>query len=416
MNQNKPQNITVQSERLLTTLERILAIRTIQLKPALHQAAQLIGEALKAEKVDVLFYETETRSLFVVESNESPMSQRQRRLGLDRYPIANRGRAVEVFLTGKSFRDGHVDRDEAELPGVRTPPPEGMGAVSQIIVRIEKEGKPEGVLMAASSEPDFFTDLDLLFLEAIARWLGVIAHRAELVEQQTQEATERGRHRGAEELLTVMAHDLKNYLTPLKTRLEMIHRRMKKDGQEKDLRDIQAALTTMYRLERLVERLLDVARLDQGLFALNRQTFNGMEMLQEMAVALSTAETPIHIDGPEQVLLFADPDRIQQIIENLLANAVKHAAAHTPVLVKVGREKRDGGTWVHISVHNDGIPISSALLTHLFQPFVAGARSQGVGLGLYLARMIAHAHHGTLNVTSKEGSGTEFLLSLPERT
>ncbi|GLV60454.1 hypothetical protein KDH_72730 [Dictyobacter sp. S3.2.2.5] len=256
-------------------------------------------------------------------------------------------------------------------------------------------------------------------MEAAARWIGIVMHRAELVEQQTREAAEQGRRLAAEELLTIMAHDLRNYLTPLRARLDLLKRRAQRNARSEDLRDVQVAITTLTRLDRLIGSLLDIARIDQGLFVLNLQPLNLMDLLAEMIPSFSTAEKPIQVAGPEEVVLLADPDRLRQVIENLLANAVKHALKRTPVLVHVTSELHDDGSWVQLSIHNQGPPIPADLLAHLFQPFVAGSSSQGLGLGLYLARSIVQAHQGHLTVVSEGTSGTQFTLSFPieqERT
>lgn len=97
------QSAASRPDLLLTTLERLLAIDAMQVKPALYQAAQLMSEALYAEKIDVFFHEPTTNSLLALGSNDSPMSRHQKALALDRLQIANRGRIVEVFLAGTSL-------------------------------------------------------------------------------------------------------------------------------------------------------------------------------------------------------------------------------------------------------------------------------------------------------------------------
>lgn len=408
-----------QPDRLLTTLEQLLAIGAIQVKPALQQAAQLISEALYAEKVDAFIFEPATHSLLALGSNDSPMSRHQKALALDRLPLANGGRVVEVFSTGTSFLSGQLDQDTEELRGMRMPEPEGLGIASLIAARIEMQGKRQGVLMAACGMYDFFTQQDLRFLEATARWVGMVMHRAELVEQKTREAVEQGRRLAAEELLTIMAHDLMNYLTPLKARLDLLKRRAQRNTRPEDLRDIQMAIATLTRLDRHICSLLDIAHIDQGLFVLHPQPFNLIDLLTEIILCFTTAETPIQIEGPEEIVLTADPNRLRQVIENLLSNAVEYALKQTPIQIQVKSEQQEDGALVQLSIHNQGPAIPEDLQAHLFQPFVAGSHSQGLGLGLYLARRIVQAHQGQLTVTSDGTYGTQFTLSLPpeqERT
>ncbi|GLV60453.1 hypothetical protein KDH_72720 [Dictyobacter sp. S3.2.2.5] len=172
MNTSDAQSSDARPDRLLTTLERLLEIEAIQVKPALQQAAQLISEALSAEKVDVFFHEPATHSLLALGSNDSSMSRHQKALALDRLQIANRGRIVEVFLTGDSFLSGQLDQDEGELRGMRIPEPEGMGIVSQIAASISMQGERRGVLMAACGMHMFFTQQDLRFWKRLPVGLG----------------------------------------------------------------------------------------------------------------------------------------------------------------------------------------------------------------------------------------------------
>src|SRR6266699_562206 len=217
---------------------------------------------------------------------------------------------------------------------------------------------------------------------------------SELLERQRQAVVEQGRRLAAEELLTIMAHDLRNYLTPLKGRLERLERRARREGREKDLHDATATINILNRLGRVISDLLDVARLNQGIFTIHPQPINLVDLVQ-------------------QVVLSADPDRLRQVLENLLANAVKYAPDHTPIEVQVDRERRADGLWMLLTVSNTGPGILAELRPQLSRPFVAGMTSTGLGLGLYLANRIAAAHLGTLTVDSPQGQGMQVTLALP---
>src|SRR5260370_42387496 len=90
-------------ERLLTTLERLLELPAIDVNDTIQQAVQLITEVLDADKVDAFFHDTSTDTLVARGTSDTPMGRRQKAIGLDRMPLANGGRMVEVFLTGNSF-------------------------------------------------------------------------------------------------------------------------------------------------------------------------------------------------------------------------------------------------------------------------------------------------------------------------
>lgn len=394
---------------LLLTLERLLAIDATEVKGALDEASMLLIEALGADKVDAFLHDPATDTLVAVGTSNTPVGRRQRATGLDRLPLANGGRMVEVFQTGASYLTEHADRD----PGIETGVTQALRIQSIIAVPLAVTGERRGVLQASSQQPAFFTERDVRFLEAVAHWVGMVAHHAELVERIAAEAVEQGRRLAADELITVLAHDLGNYLTPLKGRLDLLRRRATREGRQGDLQDIAAAAGTLERLRRLVADLLDVSRLEQGLFAVSPAPVDLAGLARETAAALRTAVTDIRVEAPEEVIADADPERIRQALENLLANAVKHSPAGAPVVVTVGMEARPDGRWATLTVADQGPGVSPDLLPRLFQRFGRGSNSSGLGLGLYLASKIAEAHGGTLIVDTTLGAGARFSLALP---
>jgi signal transduction histidine kinase len=399
----------LRQDRLLTTLEGLLELSAADVKATLQQAATLIAEVLAADKVDVFFHDLGSETLVALGTSDTPMGRKQRAIGMDRLPLANRGRTVEVFLTGTSYLTHHADQDPEELVGVKV----GLGVKSEIAAVFEVETLRRGVLLVVSSAPEFFTEQDLHFVEAVARWTGIVIHRAELIERTKREAVEQGRRLAAEELLTIMAHDLGNYLTPLKGRIELLGRRARREGREQDLRDVSAVNHTLGLLTRVIADLLDVARLHQGIFAIDAKQMHFMTLVKEVVAAFSTPETPISIHTSVEVIFAADPDRLRQLLENVLANAVKYAPKQTPIVVEVHIERRVDGLWMILTVSNQGPGLPPEKLATFFQPFVVGAQSTGLGLGLYLANRIAAAHGGTLSIDSPTEQGVRVTLALP---
>lgn len=396
-------------DRLLTTLERLLELPATEVNVTLNQAAQLIAEVLAADKVDIFFYNEGSETLISLGVSQTAMAKRQRRIGLDRQPIANGGRAVETFLTGKPFITGRADLDAEELPGVK----EALGIVSEIAAVFQVQEQHRGVLAAASARPDFFSQEDLSFLKAAAQWVGIVIDRAEMVERKRQEAVAQGRRLAAEELLTIMAHDLHNYLTALKGRVGLLERRAQREGREQDLRDIRATAHTLNMLERVISYLLDIARLNQGIFTIAPQPMNLVELVREVVAAIGPGESTIQVQAPVEVVITADQDRLRQVLENLLANAVKYAPDNTPITVEIRVAQDEDGPSVVVIVTNQGPGLSQEELSSLLQPFVAGTQSTGLGLGLYLAHRIAQAHNGSLTLTSPNSQGMQVTLTLP---
>ncbi|WP_239469945.1 GAF domain-containing sensor histidine kinase [Archangium violaceum] len=409
MSSERPQSESGRRELLLRALEKLLELQGAELRPTMDNAAQILVELLHADKVDIFFLEPETQTLVARGISDTPMSRKQKRLGLDRLQLANRGRIVEIFETGMPWHTGHQDEDPEELPGIKF----GLGIKSAIGAVIEVGGERRGVLECSSDKAEFFSLDDLRFLEAVARWVGVVAHRIELSEQLTKAALEQGRRSAAEDLITIFAHDMGNHLFSLRARIELIHRRSVRQRSVDDIRDAEAALGSVKALSRLTSDLLDVGRLEQGLFSLHPQPLDVMRLVQEVAATSTLPSHEVQSRGPEELVLVADPERLRQALSNLVANALKHSPAGLPVVVEVETRTRTDGDHVVVSVVDQGPGVSPELLPRLFERFARGPKSSGLGLGLYLARRIALAHGGTLEVHSSPGKGARFELSLP---
>jgi signal transduction histidine kinase len=327
-------------------------------------------------------------------------------------PLFNGGRTVEVFQTGTVYWHGRVDEDEDELLGLR----EAMGIRSQIIVPMDVGGRRQGVLSASSTQPELFSASDLDFLVAAARWVGMIAQRAELVEHITRETALQAQHLVAEQLVTVLAHDLGNHLTPLIGRTFMLQSRAANEGRTADVHEAELIAHGLERLRRLIVDLLDVGRLEQGIFTLDPVTADLAALARESAALLHTPTHQIEVQAPDELLATIDPDRVRQALENLLANALKYTPDGMPIRIRVTSETRPDGVWALLAVCDEGPGIPEELRPHLFERFVQGSRSHGLGLGLYLARGIAEAHGGTITVESTPGHGAIFCLAFPQAT
>ncbi len=396
-------------ETLLATLQRLLELPTTSIGDTLYQSAQLVASALHAEKVDTFLYDPASESLIAYGTSETPLGAKEKVIGLDQLPLAQGGRAVEVYQTGRSYWSGHVHRDPVELPGMK----KELGIKSEIVVPLSVYGARRGVVLASSRAPRHFTEEDMQFLEAVTHWVGIVIHHAELVEQHTQEVMAQAHRLAAEEILLVMAHDLGNMLTPLKMRLELLGRRARRDGQSAYERDLLTISQAIMRLQQLMTDLLDVARLKQGIFAITPQSFDLVEMLHALVSIWETPEHAIDLHAPDHLVVTADQNRIQQALENLLSNATSHADPQTAVQIAVREEQHNDEPWVTVAVSNQGPPIPPDLLATLFLPFAKGAQSHGIGLGLYLAERIAYAHHGRLMVRAETGPINHFVLSWP---
>jgi signal transduction histidine kinase len=129
----------------------------------------------------------------------------------------------------------------------------------------------------------------------------------------------------------------------------------------------------------------------------------------ELAAVHPTRE--IRLAVPEEVAVSADPDRLGQVLTNLVGNALQHSPPAARVSVEV---EEDSGA-VAIGVHNEGPPIEADLLPEIFEPFHRGHGGEGgsLGLGLFIVREVVRAHGGEVTVRSRAGEGTTFTVRLP---
>jgi two-component system, OmpR family, sensor kinase len=264
----------------------------------------------------------------------------------------------------------------------------------------------------ASQKPDFFDAEAVRFTEAVVRWIAVIAHRAELIQEIASNAAEQGRQAAAEELITILAHDLRNYIAPIHFRLELMQRRAQDEGRAHDLRESELALKGLDRLGELVTDLLDAARIQHGIYKVELQAVQIASLLRDAATALSTPEQPITVQSDREFTVLVDPARIRQLVDNLLSNAIQHSPKNAGISIFVSLDRRADGESVQISVVDQGPGVPKQVLPHIFGRFVRGD-SKGLGLGLYLAKRIATAHGGDLSVESQSGKGAQFMLRLP---
>lgn len=397
------------SARLLGTLQRLLEIPATDLAGALTHAANALAESLGADKVDAFLYDDTRDSLVAVGVSTQPLSDLEKQLGLDVLPLSNGGRVVHVFNTGQVFRTGDLQSDPEELRGVK----EGLKVRSTLGVPLQVGSRRRGMVMIASLQPGFFSDDDETFARSAVHWVGVVAHRAALLEEIERNARHEGRRTAAEELVTVLAHDIRNYLAPVTGRLYMVRHRAQGDGRERDLEDIVGALNAVSRLGGLVSNLLDIARIDRGLFELDLEPVDLVALVREAAAALSTPGHAIVVEASDAVVVTGDPARMRQCLDNLLSNAINHSPAEAAVNVFITRVHAAGRDCGQVEVVDQGAGIPQDILPHLFERFVTGrGKEGGMGLGLHLARRIAVAHGG--DVTAEAGSGgARFLARFP---
>ena len=323
------------------------------------------------------------------------------------------------------FRSQTAGESSDRPPGV--PPPELSDAVSKVLKtgRIERlrdgsggttgialplsgRGGVYGVLGMASGRR--YTNADLELLEIIAsRTASVLENR-----RLYRELQERDRRK--DEFLAMLSHELRNPLGAITTAAQVLQ--LGTASGDKVERAGAVIARQSYQLSRMLDDLLEVSRVTTGRVQLNREHFDLAEVAARSVEALKTSgrlnSHEIEVET-STVLVDADVARTDQIITNLLVNAVKYTDAGGRIDVRVCAD----GPHACLRVSDNGIGISAELLPRLFEVFVQGRqaldRAQGgLGIGLALVRKLAELQGGTVEAQSPgPGQGSTFIVRLP---
>ncbi len=230
-----------------------------------------------------------------------------------------------------------------------------------------------------------------------------------------RDITDRSLRRLQDEFLALASHELRSPLTNIKLAAQMLqHSAAMNDPRTLEL--LQSIVRQVQRLQRLIDDLTDVSRLQFGHFRLEVREIDLREVARQAVAAITfmTPTPPIVLEAETPVLMQADAVRLEQILVNLLTNAMKYASTSERIMVRV----RSQGDAAEIEVQDTGPGIPAAALPHLFQRFYqvaphdAAARN-GLGLGLFITRELVLAHGGTIQVASVVGQGTTFTLRFP---
>lgn len=243
---------------------------------------------------------------------------------------------------------------------------------------------------------------------------------AEAAVRRLQEAEAELRRSAAakDQFLAVLGHELRNPLAPLRNSLEVLRDRLAGDSATRGALELMQR--QLVHLVRLVDDLLDVARITRGRIELRRQA---VDLGVVAAQAAEGARAMIEQRGcrlildlcPEPLPIWADPVRIEQVVSNLLSNAAKYSEPSRRMWLETARQ----GDEALLTVRDEGIGIAADMLERVFDLFVQADRveqrvPEGLGLGLTLVRSLVEQHGGSVRAGSEgPGRGSEFTVRLP---
>ena len=229
--------------------------------------------------------------------------------------------------------------------------------------------------------------------------------------------------RQREEFLATAAHDLKNPLAAIKGHAQLLHRRATRDPERaRDATGLATIEAQVEAMRRLIDQLLDTARRQMGKeVPLRREEVDLVELTERLVeqYAVTTNQHAFRVQGAGQGALVGcwDADRLEQVLGNLLTNAIKYSPAGGTITVSLTREEDSAGDWAILEVRDQGVGIPAADLPRVFTRFhrarnVAG-RIPGLGIGLAGAQSTVGQHGGRISVESREGIGSAFTVRLP---
>ncbi|HEX8274196.1 MAG TPA: ATP-binding protein [Longimicrobiaceae bacterium] len=267
-----------------------------------------------------------------------------------------------------------------------------------------------GVVLVRAGEGRRFAREELELAEELARRVALAAENARLF-AHAQQAT-----RARDHTLAVVAHDLRNPLASIAMGSEMLLHMLPPKATAFHKESLESMYQSAHRMHRLVDDLLDVARMDMGGLTLDAgerevgALFADAEsMLRPLAEARSVRLELAGCDDAPPVL--ADGPRVVQVLSNLVGNALKFSPEGSRVRVSCAA----AGPELRVSVADQGPGIPAEQLPHLFGAFWQADRRdrRGVGLGLSIARAVVEAHGGRIWVDTRVGEGSTFHFTLP---
>lgn len=390
---------------------------SLDYEETLQRVAMMLVEYFgDACTIDLVDDQREIRAVAVAHGNPETESllREIRRL----YPVLWQSEhpAARVLRTGQSTIVADIPPsmfaaniyDEKHLRMLRE-----LGPASFLMTPLAVRGRPVGVIsLYALEKPRRYTDDDLALIEELARRAALALDNAQLY----SEAQEAVRERDA--FLSIASHEVKNPLTSLLGRAQLLQRRLgRMSDSARALDDVEIIITQGRRINELLTDLLDVSRLNSGQFSIERTPLDLSALVQHVASAVQLT-VPTHLidvrDGSGPLIVAGDASRLEQVFHNLISNAVKYSPGGGAITIAMSVE--DGRA--RIDVIDAGLGIPAEALPHLFKRFYRVTRDNaqqisGSGIGLYVVKEIVVGHGGTIHAHSAENVGSTFTVRLP---
>lgn len=373
----------------------------------LHELLARLSVELAVDEASVLLLDESTGEL-VMSATHEPVDMEELSV---RVPVGM-GVAGRVAASGEPLVVEDLRTADAVSPRLAT------RMSSTAAVPVSNENRVVGVLRVSTIEPRAFAPDQVRLLEIVAdRMAGALARtRMFEAERHAREEAERARV-ARDEVLSIVSHDLRNPVSTVAMSAALLRDPELTLSDDERRVQLDVIARSAERMDRLIRDLLDVARIEQGRLTIDCRCHDPRALAEEAcgafrAVAREKSITLVCDAAGELPLVYADRDRIVQLLSNYLNNAMKFTPPGGRIAVAAREEP---GRSVRLSVSDTGPGIAAEELPHVFTRFWQAKRTAhlGSGLGLAIARGIATAHRGSVDVESEIGRGSTFSLVLP---
>lgn len=324
----------------------------------------------------------------------------------------------QVVATGYPSMMTDVPRTlDVTNPGTYHPSPVKLASLLVLPLRTRRE--MIGALVIAANDPErAMTDDKLPLAEVLAERAALAIENAKLYTEQVEARRKvEDLSRLKDEFLSIASHELRTPVTSIKGYTQLAKMLIKEGDLNTSEEYLEIALDQIDRMSRLILELLDVSRIETGRLEIRREPIAWPQFVRDVVHRHHTAvsDRRFHVSVPDDgKIVTGDRDRLEQVLGNLLENAVKYSPEGSDVTVTVD-ERSD---TLITAVCDRGIGIPADELNQVFERFhrgrqVSSTNYGGLGLGLYITKQIIERHGGSIWVESQEGHGTTFFFSLP---
>jgi signal transduction histidine kinase len=312
------------------------------------------------------------------------------------------------------------------------------------LMLLDRSQSPAGdVEQAASSKRDSrhseFSVWDMAVIEGIAQLAGLVVEQArwqqEALNARTSEAAMREANTLKDEFLAITAHEFRTPLTVILAHCQMALRALRKTAAQEQFTaefssHLNENLSTIeeqtHQLTNIVNSFLEVTQINRGQLTLKQEEVDLANLAQQLVTdhsATSANHTISCIIEQAELpyIVMGDSARLQQIIANLVQNAIKYSPLGGPVTVSLRQSlNNENKAVIEVCIEDKGIGIPKDAQVRLFERFyrapnIHGSKTRGIGLGLYIVAQLLYMHRGTIAVesTGNFGEGSRFIFTLP---